>query len=117
MNRWLGLVVLAAALGGCSAGLPAPTAADAARANQRFPSVTLERLALGRSLYVKSCAGCHSLKSPDEVPPTQWADEIAEMRQTHGVRLTDDEADAMAQYLWAVGSRPGEPGNPESAGR
>lgn len=104
-HRWLALALLAAAFAGCAASLPAPTSADVARASQRFPDASAERLAKGRSLYVQSCAGCHSLKSPAEVPPQQWAEEIAEMRQQHGVRLTDDEASAMAQYLWAVGSR------------
>lgn len=117
MNRWLVLVLLAAAHGGCAAGLPAPTSADVARASQRFPGANTERLTHGRTLYVKSCAGCHALKSPDEVAPTQWAHEIAEMREQHGVRLTDDEAAAMAQYLWAVGTRLREERGGASASR
>lgn len=117
MNRWLALVCSAAAFMGCAAGLPAPTSADVARASQRFPGTTAERLARGRSLYVQSCAGCHSLKSPDEVPPAQWAEEIAEMRREHGVQLTDDEASAMAEYLWAVGTRLSEQRAQASASR
>lgn len=105
MKRWLALALLAAAHGGCTAGLPAPTSADVVRASRQFPRVSAERLAEGRSLYVQSCAGCHVLKGPDEVPPHQWATEIAEMREKHGVRLTDDQAAAMNEYLWAVGSR------------
>jgi len=105
MKRWLALAVLAATHGGCAAGLPAPTSADVVRASQRYPGATAERLAEGRSLYVKNCAGCHTLKSPAEVPAAQWAEEVEEMRQEHGVRLTDDEASAMTAYLWAVGSR------------
>lgn len=93
------------ALAACAAGLPHPTSDDAARANERWPSATLGDLGRGRELYVRSCAGCHSLKAPDEVPPGQWESEVAEMRQRHGVALNDAEADAIVRYLWSVGSR------------
>lgn len=104
-RRGLFPLLLAVAAAGCAAGLPAPTAGDASRAGQRFPGASVDRLARGRTLYVQTCAGCHSLKSPDEVPPDQWADEIAEMRRDHGVALDDDGAAAMSAYLWAVSTR------------
>lgn len=103
--RGLLLTLPALALAACAAGLPAPTSGDVTRASQRFPGASAERLARGRSLYVQTCAGCHSLKSPGEVPPDQWAEAIAEMRRDHGVRLNDDEASAMTEYLWALSSR------------
>ncbi|MBK7584170.1 MAG: cytochrome c [Myxococcales bacterium] len=117
-KRFFAFIVMAAALAGCAAGLPAANASDVERARGQFPGATGERLAKGRSLYVQTCAGCHTLKSPDEVPPAQWADEIAEMRQTQGVQLTDDDASAMAEYLWAVSSRlREESANPGAAAR
>ena len=103
MRSWSLLSGLA--LAACSAGLPTATSRDVAIASQRWPDATETRLNAGRSLYVKTCAGCHSLKAPAEVPPTQWAEEIREMRQEHGVALSDDEAALMAQYLFSVGSR------------
>ncbi|MCC6899463.1 MAG: hypothetical protein IT377_10840 [Polyangiaceae bacterium] len=104
-ERGLFPLLLTLAAVGCAAGLPAPTSGDVTRAEQRFPGASAERLARGRTLYVRTCAGCHSLKSPDEVPPDQWAEEIAEMRRDHGVALDDDGASAMTAYLWAVGTR------------
>ena len=114
---WGGLGALAL-LAACSTGLPHPTASDASRAAARWPGASVEDLSQGRELYVRSCAGCHALKSPTEVPPGQWAHEVQDMRQRHGVSLTDREADLMVRYLWTVGSRMrNEQGGGKSASR
>lgn len=59
----------------------------------------------GRALYVERCASCHALKTPNVVAADRWPAEIERMREQHGVRLTDDEANTMERYLWSVASR------------
>jgi mono/diheme cytochrome c family protein len=100
---WAGLALVLAAA--CGSALPNPTSADATLAAKRWPETTTADLEHGRSLYVKKCAGCHALKTPDEVAPEQWADEVADMRSRKKVSVTDAEADAMVRYLWSVGTR------------
>jgi mono/diheme cytochrome c family protein len=90
---------------GCAAGLPHPNSEDVDQAVQRWPGTTVAELGRGRELYVRTCAGCHALKSPDAVPPAQWEREVADMRRRHGVTLKDDEADSIIRYLYSVGTR------------
>jgi mono/diheme cytochrome c family protein len=101
---WGGIGAIAT-LAACGAGLPHPTASDANRAAARWPGASVEDLGRGREAYVRTCAGCHALKSPSDVPPDQWVLEVKEMREHHGVSLTDPEADSMVRYLWTMGSR------------
>lgn len=90
----------AALLGACgSSPYPEPVAADAARAAPHFPGVTLGELQQGRSLYMSRCGGCHVLKRPSELPPAQWQVEVDEMRGKNGVKLSDNEAQAIVRYL------------------
>jgi cytochrome c5 len=95
----LGALVLAAC-GGSS--IPEPSTADANRAAARFPDLTLAELEHGRTLYVSRCGNCHVLKRPLELPPEQWAGEVAEMRNKNGVNLSDAEAQAIARYLFVA---------------
>jgi len=103
--RAKGLLLVLAMSSGCAAGLPHPGPEDASQASARWPGTTVAELGRGRELYVRTCAGCHALKSPDAVPPAQWEREVTEMRGRHGVSLSDDEADAIIRYLYGVGSR------------
>lgn len=93
-------VLLATALAACGgASLPQPTAADASRGAAHFPDLTLAELEQGRSLYVSRCGGCHTLKRPAELAPQQWDQEVTEMREKNGVKLSDAEARAIVRYL------------------
>jgi cytochrome c5 len=95
---WAALLATAlAACGGSS--LPRPTAADASRGAAHFPDLTLAELEQGRSLYVSRCGSCHSLKPPSELAPQQWDQEVTEMREKNGVKLSDAEARAIVRYL------------------
>jgi mono/diheme cytochrome c family protein len=99
------LVPLLAGLWACgSAALPMPTAADASRGSAHFPGLTLNELHQGRSLYLSRCGSCHVLKRPVELPPEQWQVEVDEMRVKNGVKLTDDEAQAIVRYLSVAAS-------------
>lgn len=101
--RWL--APLLAGLAACgSAPLPQPTAADASRGSAHFPGLTLNELHQGRSLYLSRCGGCHALKRPVELPAEQWQVEVDEMRAKNGVKLTDDEAQAIVRYLSVAAS-------------
>jgi hypothetical protein len=110
-------LVVAVGLGACSPALPPATEADVTIAAERWPGATLAGLERGRALYVDRCRGCHALKLPDDIAHDRWPAEIAEMRNEHGVELTDREADSIERYLWSVGARLRKPLEPGSGPR
>jgi mono/diheme cytochrome c family protein len=92
--------LLGATLAGCGGSpIPHPTAADAARGTAHFPDLTLSELSHGRTLYVSRCGSCHTLKRPAELKPEQWEQEVGEMRAKNGVKLSDQEMQAIIRYL------------------
>jgi mono/diheme cytochrome c family protein len=89
---------------GCSPALPEPNAADAAVAQSVWPEATLGELEQGRALYVRTCANCHTLKLPSELPPERWREEVGHMREL-GVKLADGDAELIARYLETISRR------------
>jgi cytochrome c5 len=63
----------------CAAALRHPTAADALAVEARYPGTTVADLERGRSLYVRRCAGCHTLPLPRAHTAAEWPDVIGEM--------------------------------------
>src|SRR5262245_13555954 len=102
-TRYLGALI-ALAIGACSAGLPQPSSADVTQAQTRFPGTTMADLNRGRSLYVQTCAGCHALKAPNELPPDRWQAEVDDMRTKKGVSVSDQDAELIVKYLWTAAS-------------
>ena len=98
-------LLFACSLGACAAGIPQPGSEEAALARTRWPDATVAELHRGRELYVSTCAGCHSLKPLDAVPPDRWTTEVAEMRAKKGVSLQDRDAVLLVRYLWTAGTR------------
>jgi mono/diheme cytochrome c family protein len=100
----LGTIVLAGAYG-CAASLAQPNALDARYASQHWPGTTLAELSQGRSLFVHTCAGCHSLKDPASHSPDEWRAEVTQMRGKPGVTLDDHQAELIIRYLSTISSR------------
>lgn len=88
----------------CSTALPEPRLEDTSSSEQHL-AASLGALQRGRALTIANCAGCHALKLPHSVPPEAWAAEVRAMRRERGLRITDDEADAIIVYLRAMASR------------
>jgi mono/diheme cytochrome c family protein len=105
MKKLYFLALALAPLIGCAATLPHATEADAARVTGRFPGATVSGLEHGRSLYVERCAGCHQLREPASETPLAWPHVVAEMKDDHGVHLTQDEEQGIVLYLVSVSSR------------
>jgi cytochrome c5 len=102
---WLALPF--AALMACGgAAVPVPTAADASRGSAHFPGLTLNELNHGRQLYLSRCGSCHALKRPAELSAERWQTEVLEMREKNGVKLSEDETQAIIRYL-SVAASPG----------
>jgi mono/diheme cytochrome c family protein len=101
VRTWIGGVLIAA----CAPGLPRPSGADTVFAHERRPSATLADLEHGRSLYVRRCAGCHTLKDPGAVKADLWPVKIADMQREHDVQLGAGEPDLIANYLYAMSRR------------
>jgi mono/diheme cytochrome c family protein len=91
---------LALALAACKGPwLPVATPADAARAQERWPSTTVDELNHGRKLVVRRCGSCHQPPSPADLVADEWADEVAEMAERSGLR--PGEETLMVRYLVA----------------
>lgn len=93
---------------GCAAALAEPTPVDASFAAKRWPGTTLAELKQGRSLFVETCAGCHSLKDPTSHTPSEWKTEVEQMRGKKGVALDDRQAQLIIRYLSTMSSRRAE---------
>jgi mono/diheme cytochrome c family protein len=91
-----------AALTACAAGLPEPTEAHVSAAKAEDPSATLEDLSRGRASYTAKCGGCHALRDPVSLSPSEWRHEVDEMQTKQGVRLTPQETKDILRYLDAA---------------
>ena len=99
------LAFLLAPLIGCAAALPHATEADAVRVSGTYPGTTRPELEQGRASYVERCAGCHQLRAPETETPLAWPRLVAEMKDDHGVHLTNDEERGIVRYLVSISSR------------
>ena len=63
-------VIFLAACG--SVKLLTPTQADADRAAQKFPGMTLADLNQGKAAFEKNCTMCHSMKNPASKTEDKW---------------------------------------------
>jgi hypothetical protein len=92
----LGLFVAFA--GACGAGrLPVAGPDDLARAAGRYPDVTADELASGRSLLASHCGACHAPPAPASRSADFWPREMVEMKER--ARLDDREARLVERYL------------------
>ena len=99
-------LVLVCAAAACTTGLPQPNAADLARSRGRLDSVsTLSDLEEGRELYRSRCGSCHALRDPMSLQPESWIEQVRDMREKKGVRLSPDEARRITSYLVSISSR------------
>ncbi|HVJ16226.1 MAG TPA: cytochrome c [Polyangiaceae bacterium] len=89
---------------GCAPALAEPNAADATAAQKFWPEATLTQLEQGRELYVQTCASCHPLKLPGDLPPERWREEVGHMREL-GVKLADSDAELITRYLETISRR------------
>ncbi len=77
---------------------------DLSRGVATFPDLTLAQLNRGRTLYVSRCGSCRVLLRPAELSASRWQEEVEEMRTKNGVKLSDDEAQAIVRYLSVAAS-------------
>ncbi|MEZ4220315.1 MAG: cytochrome c [Polyangiaceae bacterium] len=92
----------------CSAALPHATDTHVGTAQARWPGTSVQDLERGRSDYTKRCTGCHHLHLPHEFPPDAWQHAVDEMRNKHGVRISDDEANSILRYLITLSGEPNQ---------
>lgn len=90
-------LALGLALGGCASPLPVATAADAARAQQRWPDATVAELNHGRTVVLRRCSGCHQPPTPGERTAAQWPAQVAAMAARSGLRTSEREP--LGRYL------------------
>lgn len=108
-------VVLLAIVASCAPALVHPGPEDLRRAALLWPGVTLESLEQGRALYVQSCAGCHHLHLPEELPAEEWPKVIDRMVAANHVDLRPDALEAISRYLIAISARAGRAASPPAA--
>lgn len=98
-------VTLWIALGCQSTLLPAPTPVDASRARAKWSDSTVQSLEEGRRKYIENCSGCHQLKAPSAVPKETWSTWVERMRTGQGVKVSDQGAELIVRYLYAMAER------------
>jgi hypothetical protein len=113
---WLLCGIVLGVAAGCASALPHATESDAVRAKTRWPRTSVVELELGRDRYAHTCAGCHNLKLPSELPPERWAPAIHEMETEHGVKLSERDQELIIHYLVTFSSQraTGPTGGPEA---
>lgn len=75
-----------ALIGGCArSNAPMATDADAVRARQRWPGITISELNTGRKLYVGHCGTCHLPPRPGDFAPDAWPGHVREMQERSGL--------------------------------
>jgi cytochrome c5 len=96
------LLAVGVALAACAPGLPRPTQAHVAAAQERDPTATLADLERGRSTYAAKCGGCHALRDPVSLNSDAWHHEVDQMQTKQGVRLAPQETRDILRYLDAT---------------
>lgn len=90
-SKLVGLLLLACAVGGCSASLYMPTERDASHPG------SLDALLRGRELYVRHCGSCHSLHPPERFSENRWREIMPDMQ--HRAKISDEDAGRVLQYV------------------
>ena len=85
------LLGLAFGLIACSGAIP-HISGD--QASSEWRGVDLEH---GRSMYISSCGGCHTLHQPSEHTPAEWKTLFAEMAGK--AHLSESDSTAVIAYL------------------
>ena len=93
----------AAVVGACAPAMPEPSANDATMAAKRYPGVTVEDLAAGRTTYVSKCSRCHNLFRPSERSPEAWPAIVKDMGAR--AKLSADETAAVERYVVTMSER------------
>jgi mono/diheme cytochrome c family protein len=107
-DRRLALVLAAAGLAAaCAAALRHSTPADVTLVSPKWPGTTVEDLERGRRLYVRRCAGCHTLILPSAHGPDEWPVLVDAMAEK--ARLKPAEREDIVRFLTAVSSDKAKP--------
>jgi mono/diheme cytochrome c family protein len=94
------LLALTLGMLACAGIVPPVTPDQVARAGQRWPDSSEATLRRGRRLYVARCSACHTLESPPDRSPEDWADHLDAMSPR--ARLTPQETTLILRYLTTV---------------
>jgi mono/diheme cytochrome c family protein len=86
----IGVVVFA--IIACSQALYIPTQADTQKTG-----VSTDTLVLGRKLYVKNCASCHSLYQPERYTIKEWEKAMPSMQIK--AKCNNQDAAIITKYL------------------
>lgn len=77
-----------------------PTDAQLTAAKTKFPSVTMDELKKGHSIYYGACTNCHGAKDIKSRSEEQWSGILDQMAPK--ANLTAQEKDAVWKYVTAV---------------
>lgn len=78
----------------CSQSLYMPTHDDS-----QSSGIATDTLLLGRKLYVRNCASCHSLYLPQHYTVAEWKNIIPQMQER--AKCNDAETELITKYLTA----------------
>jgi hypothetical protein len=69
-------------------------------AKTKFPSVTMEELKKGHTIYYSSCTNCHGAKNISDRSEEQWVNVLDKMAPK--AKLSAEEKDAVWKYVMSV---------------
>lgn len=103
------VIVVAAGIGGCAAGLATPVQDDIAWLSRKAATVSvpvsLADLHQGRQIYTRTCASCHTLFRPEHHSPEQWPGLITRMIEEGEIELTQADQKRLVWYLTSASAR------------
>ncbi|HYG15382.1 MAG TPA: hypothetical protein VEC12_06470 [Bacteroidia bacterium] len=102
-NKLFLACISAVILAGCAATrytVNPPAQAELAAAQKRWPSITLNELQNGHTIYTTKCNKCHGLKNIMKLTESHWDHEIDEMAPK--AKLTAEEKETLKKYIFTV---------------
>lgn len=105
MTKKLLLLSSIALFAACSSKLAAPTEADLAGIQDKYPDATLMALNEGKTGYQEVCSNCHALYLPGSYTDAQWAKLVKGMSnkaRNNGIDVSEEREANIAMYLMAV---------------
>lgn len=103
------ITIIAIFIGCAGSKMLVPTQADADRAKDKFPNITVADLSEGKILYEEKCTTCHGLYKPNSQSTEAWNRIVPEMTRKankNTTKIEPKQEKLILQYLVTMGEVP-----------
>ncbi|MEI6487824.1 MAG: hypothetical protein WCP52_02610 [Bacteroidota bacterium] len=91
------LILFSCFLFSCTTAVFKPTLSDVEHAKVVYPSVNIDELNKGLTLYANKCGACHQIFVPNKISPKIWDAMMPKMKVR--AKLEDEEMDLIVKYI------------------